>query len=649
MTGDTNTIEQYASEISQLEEKCRRLEDKLARYEFVYGPLGDTVELHTPVDAHSGYAHLPAEVLSIIFDWAMEPSFLIRPTFATIPSDAWAICMRTKRSLALVCRSWNAVALEFLYRDIGFTSIGQIAAFQESLSNSKGDLASLVRTVTVACYVASYHRPVYYEDLCAILLMCRRLHSFSTCIREPLDPSLGYRFQSHLCPISLPRCVVNLSINDEPHLTVAEILPLVKSTSARLQSLDFTLTDSIEDHLFERDLEFDCLSTFSLDCPRVDILYMVSRWSTPRLTHLTLSSMSLPDAEVSFLEFLTHNGREIEYMHLRDGWSTINESNQLAVQQRCPKLQHLVLSFRMRWTISQPSVRWVDIWEPPEYTGGAREIPSFRHYVRGLPAVFPALRGIRTLDYGLFSMPDLPRILQPTEDIHGVAVFEHPGICVKQSAGRLWRADMKYADIDNDDDDDDDDDDDGGLVRGADEGSTAGVVHQQDSLEGLAASQSSEDGLGTALEVRSEDKSDGGGSESTEDVDDADDPWELPMSSGGTESLTGDEDASKSPSPVKDDFPHRTRWTHEEVLQAFRRASSRTPNHAPGRSILSRQGGRAYSNRERWYPEWERGSQKGARKKSGLRKIQASKIICERTESRRSVPATRELSSSAEH
>ncbi|KAL1696123.1 hypothetical protein GGG16DRAFT_121421 [Schizophyllum commune] len=616
MTGDTNTIEQYASQISQLEEKCRRLEDKLARYEFAYGPLGDAVEPHTPVDAHSGYAHLPAEVLSIIFDWAMEPSFLIRPTFATIPSDAWAICMRTKRSLALVCRSWNAVALEFLYRDIGFTSIGQIAAFQESLSNSKGDLASSVRTITVACYVASYHRPVYYEDLCAILLMCRRLHSFSTCIREPLDPSFGYRFQSHLCPISLPRCVVNLSLNDEPHLTVAEILPLVKSTSARLQSLDFTLTDSIEDHLFERDLEFDCLTTFSFDCPRVDILYMVSRWSTPRLTHLTLSSMSLPDAEAPFLEFLTHNGREIEYLHLRDGWSTINESNQLAVQQRCPKLQHLVMSFRMRWTISHPSVRWVDIWEPPEYTGGAREIPSFRHYVRGLPAVFPALRGIRTLDYGLFSMPDLPRILQPTEDIHGVAVFEHPGICVKQSAGRLWRADMKYADIDNDDDD--------GLVRGGDEGSTAGVVHQQDSLEGLAASQNSEDGLDTALEVRSEDKSDGGGSASTEDVDDADDPWELPMSSGGTESLTEDEDGSKSPSPVKDDFPHRTRWTHEE-------------------------GGRAYSNRERWSSEWERGSQKGARKKSGLRKTQATEIICERTESRRSVPATRELLSSAEH
>ncbi|KAL1669992.1 hypothetical protein GGF50DRAFT_122714 [Schizophyllum commune] len=619
MTGDTNTIEQYASEISQLKEKCRRLENKLARYEFAYGPLDDTVEPHALVDARSGYAHLPAEVLSIIFDWAMEPSFLIRPTFATIPSDAWAICMRTKRSLALVCRSWNAVALEFLYRDIGFTSIGQIAAFQESLSNSKGDLASLVRTVTVACYVASYHRPVYYEDLCAILLMCRRLHSFSTCIREPLDPSFGYRFQSHLCPISLPRCVVNLSINDEPHLTVAEILPLVKSTSARLQSLDFALTDSIEDHLFERDLEFDCLTAFSLDCPRVDILYMVSRWSTPRLTHLTLSSMSLPDAEAPFLEFLTHNGREIEYLHLRDGWSTINESNQLAVQQRCPKLKHLVLSFRMRWTISHASVRWVDIWEPPEYTGGAREILSFRHYVRGLPAVFPALRGIRTLDYGLFFMPDLPRILQPTEDIRDIAVFEHPGICIKQSAGRLWRADMKYADIEYDNDDDD-------LVRGGKESTTAGIVHRQNNLEGPKVSQSSEDVVETASERRSEDMSDGGGSESTGDGDNADGPWDLAAFSDGTESIGEDEDASKSPSPIEDDFPQRTRWTHEEVLQAFRRASSRA------RSL-----------------DWERGSQKGARKKSRLRKTQASEIICERTESRRSVPATRELSSSAEH
>ncbi|KAL1710587.1 hypothetical protein EV121DRAFT_275412 [Schizophyllum commune] len=617
MTGDTNTTEQYASRISQLEEKCRCLEDKLARYEFAYGPLGDTVEPYAPVDAHSGYAHLPAEVLSIIFDWAMEPSFLIRPTFATIPSDAWAICMRTKRSLALVCRSWNAVALEFLYRDIGFTSIGQIAAFQETLSNSKGDLASSVRTITVACYVASYHRRVYYEDLCAILLMCRRLHTFSTCIRGPLDPSFGYRFQSHLCPISLPRCVVNLSINDEPHLTVAEILPLVKSTSARLQSLDFTLTDSIEDHLFERDLEFDCLSTFSLDCPRVDILYMVSRWSTPRLTHLTLSSMSLPDAEAPFLEFLTHNGREIEYLHLRDWWSTINESNQLAVQQRCPKLQHLVMSFRMRWTISHPSVRWVDIWEPPEYTGGAREIPSFRHYVRRLPTVFPALRGIRTLDYGLFFMPDLPRILQPTEDIHGVAVFEHPGIWVKQSAGRLWRADMKYADIEYDNDDDD-------LVRGGEESTTAGIVDRQNNLEGPKVSQSSEDALETASDRRSEDMSDGGGSESTGDDDNADGPWDLAAFSDGTESIGEDEDASKSPSPIEDDFPQRTRWTHEEVLQAFRRASSR-------------------------YSDWERGSQKGARKKSGLREIQASEIICKRTESRRSVPATCELLSSAEH
>ncbi|KAI5890461.1 uncharacterized protein SCHCODRAFT_02583550 [Schizophyllum commune H4-8] len=640
MTGDTNMIEQYASEISQLEEKCRRLEDELARYEFAYGPLGDIVEPHSPVDAHYGYAHLPAEVLSIIFDWAMEPSFLIRPTFATIPSDAWAICMRTKHSLTLVCRSWNAVALEYLYRDIGFTSIGQIAAFQETLSKSKGDLASSVRTITVACYVASYHRHVYYEDLCAILLMCRRLHSFSTCIRESLDP-FDHRFQSYLCPISLPRSVVNLSLNDEPHLTVAEVLPLAKSTSCRLQSLHLTLTDSTEDDMFERNLVFECLTTFSLDCRRVDILHMVSRWSTPRLKYLTISSVNLPDAENSFLVFLMSKGREIEYLHLRDGWSTINGSNQQGVQQYCPKLQHLVMSFRMRWTVSHPSVRWVDIWEPPEYTGGAREIPSFRGYVRRLPTVFPALRGIRTLDYGLFFMPDLPRILRPTEDIRDVAVFEHPGICVKQSAGRLWRADMKYTDIDDGDNDDND------LVRGADESITAGVVHRQNNLEGLEASRSPKDVVETASEGRSEVMSDEGGSESSGDDDNADDPWELPLSSDGTESIAEDEDAPKSPSPLEDDFPQRTRWTHEEVLQAFRRASPRKQAHL--RALHQRRGKRAYSNRARWYSDWERASQKGAREKSGLRKIQASKIICERTESQRSVPTTRELLSSAEH
>ncbi|KAL1747032.1 hypothetical protein HDZ31DRAFT_32852 [Schizophyllum fasciatum] len=543
------------SEIARLHAQRQRLQERLAQYEFLYGPLEDEAPIGALTARHlqvqRGIARLPTELLTLIFQWAVAPAFLITPAYASSPKAAWPVSVRTKHYLSLVCRSWHQVSAHLLYGDVGILSIGQIAAFLDTLQNSKRNHAFMVRSITVACNVMPHLTAVYREDLSMVLFLCRRLQSFSTCLGGP-DNYWRIREPMHLCPVALPPCVVHLSVSDYPPLMVAEVLPLLTSTSRRLHSLHLDLTDSVDDAILKRNLVFENLTTFSFASKRVGLLEMIGRWEMPRVQNVTLSALRLPSAESEFSAFLSKIGHKVEYLHLHDAWSALSEGNQASLSE-CPRLSHLVLSSNMYPTLVQPIVQYVDVWEPMGYSGVRERHPTFWMTADELDAVFPALRNVRTLDFGLFHMPDLPRVLHPVMPAGSVAVFEHPGITVQQSADRLWRADTEYCDRRDADAGHEDGDYD--LAAEGDAHATASNAHVEQREE----------------EEQSQGQSDGESSSGEQDVasDDGSDYTPTTSLSEETDSVNSSDSFA-----TEDSTAGGEGLTHDEVLRIFRRRAA---------------------------------------------------------------------------
>ncbi|TRM69994.1 hypothetical protein BD626DRAFT_21593 [Schizophyllum amplum] len=147
------SVEQQHDSCFWKEERDRLLVEN-AQLKFLVQRLQNDIVKSTPRPrTPSDFANLPNEISLLIFDRTVAPLFLFSPAYS-VRGSAQLQCVETKRCLSLVCRSWYQAATELLYRDVSFRSIGQIAAFLDTLQTTgKADLPSLVRSITVTCYV----------------------------------------------------------------------------------------------------------------------------------------------------------------------------------------------------------------------------------------------------------------------------------------------------------------------------------------------------------------------------------------------------------------------------------------------------------------------------------------------------------------
>ncbi|KAL1757647.1 hypothetical protein FB107DRAFT_208942 [Schizophyllum commune] len=338
---------------------------------------------------------LPPELLLSIFQWAIPPSFLISPLYKA-REDAWVRSMDTKRALSLVCRSWHISSAEILYLNIGLRSVGQIAAFLDTLTKSV--YAYMVRSITISCYVAPHHAAFYNEDLQAILALCSRLHTFSI------------RVHQYDMPIT--------SILEFPNI----ITPITLSIMSSLPNFWSAMANS---------------------------------WAMPHLRNLTADFSQRVGAldETGFQTFLIKNCANIEYLCIRVSifemhipLPGLRES-----LQYCARLKHLVLprctDAHIRYP--HPSVRWIDMSEQP---GLYDDLAAYLQHLRSgaFDTAFPSLLGARELDFGLSDMHDISFFLRPDSQLQDgqVVSFEYAGISIKQSAGCVWRADLDYVHVD---------------------------------------------------------------------------------------------------------------------------------------------------------------------------------------------------------
>ncbi|KAL1669994.1 hypothetical protein GGF50DRAFT_94550, partial [Schizophyllum commune] len=419
------------SQNAQLTVECQALENEAARYKSLYEFLDATRLLSAPSCPRT-ITDLPPEIMLFIFERAIAPPFLASPLYTALETP-WLTAMSTKCALGLVSRSWHQTAAQVLYRDVGLRSIGQITAFLETLLNARMDLASLVRSITMACYVPHQHEVIYNDDMRTILLLCRRLHSFSMCSRDGAHCDF---FPLQLCPPSLVRGIVHLRLSE--HLRYWENLMEFLATSSHcLETLLLPLADHGIDKYAPSGLVFPAL--------------------------LTLTLISDYDSILRALQALAlQNGQYVKYLHLHSSSRRLLDDDIQAVQS-FPRLEHLVLSPNMSGTLAHPALQWIDLWEPQldkNYTGDTNLL--------GLPNLSenPLFQEVNTEH-----CPSLRALLKP-------CAAPPLGEYTAWDANRLWRGDLECVhvdgrideeesegegeeDEDEDDEDEDDEDEDG--------------------------------------------------------------------------------------------------------------------------------------------------------------------------------------------
>ncbi|TRM68441.1 hypothetical protein BD626DRAFT_565279 [Schizophyllum amplum] len=431
---------------------------------------------------------MPSELLELIFDRTIPPSFLIRPA-CTVHEEARLGAIQTKRSLPLVCRSWYLAANELLYRDIDLRSVGQVVALSESLQRAPL-LSPLVRSLTLSCYVPKNQRTAYVEDAARILLNCNQLHRVAFIhTNEWCDPGhessdqLGalkgsaYAYLPHITSLHFDdgQDADALYASDTPAETHARYTterpahnpPILQNFGPQLVELHLCLKNM--DARCIPDITFASLDTFtcSLTTTYADMYtfsVIAQKWPMPRLRCLTasavqpaLSSLGGPyphqhQIHSALAAFAARNGAQLRYLHIHTVWSERRGDFELDIQltlNHCPRLEHLVLPFSIgRASIAHPTLMWVDAWDLEEID--KRENPEvawtdLRKIKEGMvdgQNVLPNLRGVRAIDFSLLHLRDLPRIMRPDVWTGVDATFEYPGLTVRHTADRIWRVNV---------------------------------------------------------------------------------------------------------------------------------------------------------------------------------------------------------------
>ncbi|KAI0628460.1 hypothetical protein C8Q77DRAFT_1068200, partial [Trametes polyzona] len=366
---------------------------------------------------------LPPELLLQIFHESIPRRHECDPSIMPGPNSIWARnCIRTKKSLPLVCRGWNAPATELLYSDVVFRRFGQIVAFAETLRTSllgtwpepppgRG-LAALVKRMRIdTLTVHSRFSEAVQNDLAYILEQCTQLRAFEyhpTSALPILDDTdlLPWNALEEFSPGWMFRCThVRHGSSPPPPNPVSDAFQVRLRSGIR--ELDLMSSDSIhaiwycsEDilHLhnvftsaacslvslklgevfIDRFGPLDFLNAAPLELPALrelffhhrhdqPIQYVSKAWSLPRLDRCTL----VVHPRVVPNTFLAAHGRLLRFLHFypefarnddRDG----NDLQDLAdvVARSCPVLEHLVLPTRPvgPLVLRHQTLRYIDVW-----------------------------------------------------------------------------------------------------------------------------------------------------------------------------------------------------------------------------------------------------------------------------------------------
>ncbi|KAF7315837.1 hypothetical protein MIND_00100100 [Mycena indigotica] len=388
-------------------------------------------------------AELPHEILLAIFPKSLPPLWMLRNTRELTLGSMYTIDLEYKTSLTLVCKNWNLVATEMLYKNIHLRSVGQMTAFLRTLSERKSTYGEIVRRIDLSCFVPrGYHR-LFDEQTRQILANCPRLNHFGF---VPI-----YRIPSlcHNLP-TLPTTITSIEFTEKVDTML--MLGALTQLCGSLRSVCLPFSEGHQDW-------YPQLNFLLLEELRVSIrlkeahitlpMPLIWTWSMPKLERLWLTSVAGGHQSIALIPlFLEAFGTNVTFLALNWNFGTSGILEDIF----CPKLKHLAVTCK-HWigecTLTvrgHPGLQFLDVWC---FRNKSRSRQLFRTELPplhipdisllDLRSQFPCIEVFRCLDIafqGVYS--DIPFVFPPGRpntrgevDVHRLLQTRHQSLSIQ--------------------------------------------------------------------------------------------------------------------------------------------------------------------------------------------------------------------------
>ncbi|KAL0574875.1 hypothetical protein V5O48_007087 [Marasmius crinis-equi] len=457
-----------------------------------------------PPELDSGLPFIPPEILQIIFSHIIAPRLLLDTSLFTqrAKASSYKLSHRMKISLSQVCRGWNAIATDLLYKEVYLWDFPQVLAFGHTLENSPRQLGPFVTFLSIECLI-----PVLDWRVCTNLLatlhrvcsMCPNLQILSFDPIQDADKNVLLPFFDipptltiSTCLFSGNACLQELSLSSDmlQYLNrdiatgisrTLETLSIILGSLEPIVALDWPRLKWLRCKL-----QLQCCSehgrcTESSECfsPR-SFKLVADLWSMPCLHKLSLSAASQWKQNLyTCFPLIEKYQDQVSYLCLFNFYRGSEGSCVVRLLEKAPRLQHLVLSETLGFTpnVSHSVLEYLDIWG--EWTR-TRTLAYWElsNDPESMSVVddrekFPSLKNVRFFDMGLSSTvsgSDLPLLIPPDVfPLHFDAEIRYLGVDIRVSGGKVaFRNDLSRMDS-------------------CLEGSTLFRLHPRDNREGVSS------------------------------------------------------------------------------------------------------------------------------------------------------------------
>ncbi|KDR85871.1 hypothetical protein GALMADRAFT_390559 [Galerina marginata CBS 339.88] len=442
---------------SSLEREVKRLKRELRAMKMEKEDLMDEVtdlqhELdfcHQTLALRKPFSQPPPEILYMIFERAILPSFLVSSSDSFVPNSFWCKVQQQKYSIINVCRTWYTTGLPFLYANVFIRRVYQLSKLLKTLrlSSPNQNLKEMIKTIEFNCFVPVWYTGRYEQELTAIFNTCPSITSYT----------FGSQLSSFHLPLAAPFCAVVPKITDlclHYDIDMRTLENIVELAPPHLVSLSFKVLQRHLDPgppscLFPR---LDAI-TIWFSSPQVapSLEAYVGVWKMPHLRRLTVKRR-LPATTLELL--CDAYGSNLQYLHLathRDSWirRTMDLDSKLPdLSHSCPPLKHIVLTPDYSKMFTHKGIEWVDVWAADETLSDVR---TWRRDLIRRKSDLPRLKGVRILPYQLHELPlSLPLLFPPAlvstpEDSFA---FHFSDVVIQHEVGELcyrqpdWVADL---------------------------------------------------------------------------------------------------------------------------------------------------------------------------------------------------------------
>jgi hypothetical protein len=377
-----------------------------------------------------------------------------------------------KKSLTLVCRSWNSIAIEFLYEFIALRQLGHIPGLLRTF-RADSSIGGLVKMLAVIFLPAAKNRRLVTSGLSSILKLCTNLKELTFphywkdlhsgmlwWISEDLLPQL--HLTDTLTRLHLPWCDLNDPGVVKQLNSCTNLVELGISTYCGKDDVLATAPFQNSGRTVLRKLEHLRVNVFSkhtngAPCTESPFLLRVitESWDMPNLRTFTINtdflSVRRPDPKTLMILFrglFEVHCQGLLSLQARGLGDVITRSLILL----CPRLEHLII-VKDSWLFSEdcaghPTVKWIDVW-----SSDREPLHVLRQRLHQLPC-FPNLQSIRELGEGLGDWSELPFIFPPNStsdhDDQEVVLYHFPGTDIAVHKHYIRAQDAVYHDSDSD-------------------------------------------------------------------------------------------------------------------------------------------------------------------------------------------------------